>query len=169
MPYLIAGAGGPSERSLEWNPARSDRRDGAVVPTDARVLAVAGIARPERFFEDLTSAGWRVVGTMRFPDHHRFTRQDVERLKAAARVAEAIVMTTEKDAVRLDAHELGTLSVAAVPLTVSIEPAALFGGWLLGRLQAARRTQHRVSDAEHPAPPTGHEVRRTQNSEPNNP
>jgi tetraacyldisaccharide 4'-kinase len=115
------------------------RLDGAAVPTTDRVLAAAGIARPEGFFADLASAGWNVVGTMRFPDHHRFTYRDVKRLTAAARAADAIVMTTEKDAVRLAANDLGTLAVAAVPLTVGIEPAPVFAAWLLGRLQAARR------------------------------
>jgi tetraacyldisaccharide 4'-kinase len=114
------------------------RLDGAAVPTTDRVLAVAGIARPERFFADLSSAGWNVVGTIRFPDHHRFTSRDLKRLSAAARAADAIVMTTEKDAVRLAAEDLGTLAVAAVPLTAGIEPAPVFAAWLLDRLQAAR-------------------------------
>jgi tetraacyldisaccharide 4'-kinase len=114
------------------------RLDGVSVPTTDRVLAAAGIARPERFFADLAAAGWNVVGTIRFPDHHRFTNRDLKRLTAAARAADAIVMTTEKDAVRLAADNLGTLAVAAVPLTVSIEPAPVFAAWLLGRLQAAR-------------------------------
>jgi tetraacyldisaccharide 4'-kinase len=114
------------------------RVDGVSVPTTGRVLAAAGIARPERFFADLAAAGWNVVGTIRFPDHHRFTNRDLKRLTAAARAADAIVMTTEKDAVRLAAADLGTLAVAAVPLTASIEPAPVFAAWLLGRLQAAR-------------------------------
>jgi tetraacyldisaccharide 4'-kinase len=169
MPYPIAGGGGPTERASERNSTRTDRRDG-VIATDARVLAIAGIARPERFFEDLASAGWNVVGTMRFPDHHRFTSRDVERLTAAARAAEAIVMTTEKDAVRLTAHDLGRLAAAAVPLTVSVEPAAAFAAWLLGRLQAARLTRRRVSDAGHQAPrPTRDEAPGMRNPEPNNP
>jgi tetraacyldisaccharide 4'-kinase len=108
------------------------------VATTDRVLAAAGIARPERFFADLASAGWNIVGTIQFPDHHRFTNRDLKRLTAAARAADAIVMTTEKDAVRLAAGDLGTLAVAAVPLTAGIEPAPEFAAWLLGRLQAAR-------------------------------
>jgi tetraacyldisaccharide 4'-kinase len=138
IPYPIAGAGGSNERAPEWTPRRSDRRGGGVVPTADRVLATAGISRPERFFADLASAGWNVIGAIRFPDHHWFTNRDVKRLTAAARAADAIVMTTEKDAVRLAARDLGTLAVAAVPLTVGIEPAPVFAAWLLGRLQAAR-------------------------------
>ena len=42
------------------------------------VFVVAGIARPERFFADLASAGWDVVGTMAFRDHHLFTRRDID-------------------------------------------------------------------------------------------
>ena len=82
---------------------------------------------------------WNVVDTIRFPDHHRFTNRDLKRLTAAARAADAIIMITEKDAVRLAADDLGTLAVAAVPLTASIEPAPVFAAWLLDRLQAARR------------------------------
>jgi tetraacyldisaccharide 4'-kinase len=115
------------------------RLDGAAMPTAGRVLAAAGIARPEGFFADLASAGWNVVGTMRFPDHHQFTNRDLKRLTATARAADAIVMTTEKDAVRLTADDLGTLAVAAVPLTVGIEPAPAFAAWLFARVQAARR------------------------------
>ena len=113
--------------------------DSVVVPSGTRVFATAGIARPERFFADLASAGWELVGSMPFPDHHRFTRGDVARLSAAAKTsAAAIVLTTEKDAVRFEACELGGLPMAAVPLHVGVEPADAFRDWLLERLRVAR-------------------------------
>lgn len=125
--------------------------DTVVVPSGDPVFAVAGIARPERFVADLTSAGWRIAGVMTFPDHHRFTSREVKRVLAAARAARAaIVMTTDKDAVRLAVHDLGGAPVATVPLIVTIEPAAEFSAWLRDRLHAARfkrqsapRTPHR--------------------------
>jgi tetraacyldisaccharide 4'-kinase len=114
--------------------------DSAAVAADQPVFAVAGIARPERFFADLTSSGWRVAGTMRFRDHHRFSNRDVTRVAAAARAAGAtLIMTTEKDAVRLTGTSFGALPAAAVPLTATIEPTAAFADWLIDRLQAARR------------------------------
>ena len=113
--------------------------DTVVVPADERVFAVAGIARPERFFADIESAGWRLVGTRAFADHHAFTDVDVMKVAIAARAAGAsIVMTTEKDAVRFDPDRLEGVPLAAVPLEVSIEPAAAFDTWLLARLAAAR-------------------------------
>jgi tetraacyldisaccharide 4'-kinase len=101
------------------------------------VLALAGIARPQRFFDDLTAAGWRLTGAVSFRDHHRYAAADVARIARAAResLAEAIV-TTEKDAVRLERFA-GPLPFAVAPMTVTIEPAA-FGGWLAGRLHDAR-------------------------------
>jgi tetraacyldisaccharide 4'-kinase len=106
-----------------------------VVPAASRVFAVAGIARPERFFSDLIAGGWDVVGHIAFRDHHRFSRADVIRMEREARkAAAAIVLTTEKDAVRLAAEDLRDVPVAYVPLTASIEPAADFLAWLRARL-----------------------------------
>jgi tetraacyldisaccharide 4'-kinase len=100
------------------------------------VFAVAGIARPERFFGDISAAGWHLVGSMSFRDHHRFTAADVQRIGGAARAAgAAIILTTEKDAVRLEACDLEGLPVAAVPLIVGVEPADRFRDWLLGRIR----------------------------------
>jgi tetraacyldisaccharide 4'-kinase len=113
--------------------------DTVVVPTDEPVFGLAGIAKPERFFTGLASAGWRVVGTMTFRDHHAFTVRDIERASAAARSSgAAIVLTTEKDAVRLTRRQLGSVPVAAVPLTASIVAIARFAEWLCSRLAAAR-------------------------------
>jgi tetraacyldisaccharide 4'-kinase len=100
-----------------------------------KVFAVAGIARPERFFDGLPGAGWNLCGAMRFDDHHRFDQGDIDRIVGAAREAGAtMVITTEKDAVRLEGRTLAPLRLAAVPLQVTIEPADVFETWLMGRL-----------------------------------
>lgn len=124
----------------------------AVVPANEPVFAVAGIARPERFFTDLASAGWRVVGSRTFRDHHTFTDRDMSRVSAAARTAGAtIVMTTEKDAVRLASAAPGSVPVAVVPLIVTVEPTAEFTRWLCERL-ALSRTQNPEPSTRHPEP-----------------
>ncbi len=109
--------------------------DTVVVPNGSRVFAFAGIERPERFFADLTSAGWNVVGTKAFRDHYRFTAGDVARVGTAARKAgAAIVLTTAKDAVRLPAISV-ELPIAYVPLESTVEPADEFRAWLLGQIR----------------------------------
>jgi tetraacyldisaccharide 4'-kinase len=112
-----------------------DTGDTVVVPNESRVFAFAGIARPERFFSDLTSAGWNVVGTKAFHDHHRFSAGDIARLSAAAKKAgAAIVLTTDKDAVRLPASAM-KMPLASVPLVSTVEPAGEFRAWLLGQIR----------------------------------
>jgi len=105
------------------------------------LFAVAGIERPERFFDDLRATGRRVLGTRVFRDHHAFTNADLAAIIAAARAAGATaVVTTEKDAVRLEALVPPGLPFASVPLHTRIEPADGFASWLMARLAAARRT-----------------------------
>jgi tetraacyldisaccharide 4'-kinase len=106
-----------------------------------RVAAVAGIARPDRFRTTLESLGWDVVEWLTFWDHHWYTPGDVRRVDAVARAARAdAVVTTEKDAVRLEAllspdpAQSGTMPWAFVPVEAVIEPRAAFAAWLLERL-----------------------------------
>jgi tetraacyldisaccharide 4'-kinase len=107
---------------------------GAGPPSDARVFAVAGIARPHRFFADLSAAGWSIAGTLTFRDHHRFDPADLRRIGEAARAAGAeAVVTTEKDGVRLEPLLAGE-RIAVVPLILTLEPAV--APWLLARLAA---------------------------------
>jgi tetraacyldisaccharide 4'-kinase len=110
--------------------------DGALAPLSPSdpLLAVAGIARPERFFGDLRDAGWRLAGTRTFRDHHPFSGSDLEKLADDMRVNGATAMvTTEKDAVRFQALAGRHLPIAYVPLTITIEPD--FDKWLMSQLR----------------------------------
>jgi tetraacyldisaccharide 4'-kinase len=108
-------------------------------PADGPVVAVAGIATPARFHRALTAAGWNVAAMMGFGDHHAYRARDVRRIVAAAAAASArAVLTTEKDAMRLLPLRPLPALFAAVPLTVSVEPARIFGEWLLRRLGEVR-------------------------------
>jgi tetraacyldisaccharide 4'-kinase len=126
--------------------------ESVVVPPEARVFLVSAIARPERFFSDVASAGWKVVGTAAFRDHHQFTPRDIARIAKAARAAAAaIVLTTEKDAVRLEDQKLDDLPIASVPLIVGIEGPEQFHDWLLLRLRTSA-PQHPPTRAPTHAP-----------------
>ena len=104
----------------------------APAPAGSRVLAVAGIARPERFFRALRAQGWNVVAELAYSDHHWYTPRDLAEINNAAQQAHArIVVTTEKDAVRIGEQAWW----AALPMRVSIDPADEFRSWLHGRLK----------------------------------
>ncbi|MDR2674584.1 MAG: tetraacyldisaccharide 4'-kinase [Opitutaceae bacterium] len=68
-----------------------------------RVAAFSGIAVPEGFERFLRDFGAVIVHARRFMDHHRFNRADIEAVFAGALEQGAdFVVTTEKDAVRID-------------------------------------------------------------------
>ena len=114
-------------------------RDSVVVPPGSRVFLVTGIARPDRFDADVAAAGWEIGGVMAFRDHHQFDARDLKKITAAARACfAAIVLTTEKDAVRLATCDTAGLPLASVPLFVGVEPADRFCDWLFLRLEGAR-------------------------------
>jgi tetraacyldisaccharide 4'-kinase len=84
------------------------RRKMEIPPFDGPVAAFCGIARPDRFFQGLQSAGLRLAAQFVFPDHHSYTAKDLDPIfKAARKAGAAALITTEKDRVRL-----GKLSAA---------------------------------------------------------
>jgi tetraacyldisaccharide 4'-kinase len=107
----------------------------APVPAGARVVAVAGIARPERFFRAVRAQGWNVVAELRYSDHHWYTPKDLAQINNVAQDARArAVVTTEKDAVRIGEQAWW----AALPMRITIEPADEFRAWLRERLPPSR-------------------------------
>ena len=67
-----------------------------------KVAALSAIARPESFENFLEQLGAELVAKDHFADHHRYTRQEIIDFVNAAKAAGAeMVVTTEKDAVRI--------------------------------------------------------------------
>ena len=82
-------------------------------------IAFCGIARPASFFAQLRSAGCSLAGEVAFPDHYRYTSEDISALcKAAARAHATSFITTAKDAVKLTSDLRGRLEAVA-PLHVA--------------------------------------------------
>lgn len=69
--------------------------------TGDKWVAFAGIGRPEKFFSTLRGMGAILIQTRPFPDHHPFSEKDAQALLDLAGREEARLITTEKDAVRL--------------------------------------------------------------------
>jgi tetraacyldisaccharide 4'-kinase len=85
------------------------------------VLAFSGIADHAGFLRTVQGTGMTIAEDVRFPDHHPFDRRDVLRLREVLRVSgAALFVTTEKDAVRLEAEpQLKELLLAAAPVYVA--------------------------------------------------
>jgi tetraacyldisaccharide 4'-kinase len=100
-----------------------------------RVLAFAGIARPEKFFASLEEAGASVAARESFPDHHLFAPAELRRLFDRAARLEAMPATTAKDAARLPPEARARVAVLGIALAWD-DPAALAA--LLAELGTAR-------------------------------
>jgi tetraacyldisaccharide 4'-kinase len=88
-----------------------------------RMVAFAGIGRPEKFFNMLTQAGVNVVEAQAFPDHHVFKAAEMTALFAAAVRHSAELVTTEKDYYRLPPD--GREGITPIPVHVVFEDPAL--------------------------------------------
>ena len=104
----------------------------SVAPQSRRTAAFCGIGRPGEFFRALEGAGTEVVARLSFRDHHPYTSQDMEKLvKLGKRERCEEFVTTEKDAVRLNAELLlqltavAPLRVARLSLEIEDEDAAM--------------------------------------------
>lgn len=86
-----------------------DRPSGAVAPArdldGARVVLLSAIAKPMSFRATVEALGAEVVQEFVHRDHHRFTDGEVAAALAAARAADAQLVTTEKDDARLDGFD----------------------------------------------------------------
>lgn len=120
------------------------RREGrAEAGTGEPVLALAGIAGPGRFFDDLAAGGWNVAARMVFADHHRYTARDLSRMADAARRSGAVrLVTTEKDYVRLLPFRPFPVPVVFIPIRLEPDPRDEFRRWLCEELARVRGEAH---------------------------
>ncbi len=70
-----------------------------------RCLAFAGIARPQDFFAALRQRGLDLQGEVFFADHQQYTPETLKELRRACHNCDLLI-TTEKDAVKLQAADL---------------------------------------------------------------
>ena len=91
------------------------------------VLAFAGIAVPENFAGTLAALGVTPREFVAFPDHHAYDAADLRALETRARDGGAeVLVTTEKDAVRLSPS--ATMPVWAVAVRLALRDE--HGAWL---------------------------------------
>ena len=106
--------------------ASPDRRE--------RILAVAGISRPERFMDRLAGR-FQVVRREAFSDHQSFTTNDFKRWK---RIVESdrlhALVTTEKDVVRMPMDGIPGVAIRYEPMHAVWQEPAEVKAWLRNQI-----------------------------------
>ncbi len=87
------------------------------------VAAFCGIGNPHAFRQTLADLGAAISDFRIFPDHYAYTRADVEELRgwAEGQANESIVVTTQKDLVKLRLARLGGRALWALRICLHIE------------------------------------------------
>ena len=66
-----------------------------------KIVAVAGVASPGSFYEILSLHHAKIIRTFTYPDHHVYTRAEMREIMVVAEEYEAMIVTTEKDMVKM--------------------------------------------------------------------
>ena len=66
-----------------------------------KLVAFCGIGRPEKFFSMLGDLNMKVIDQISFPDHHFYSKKQITKILEIAEKNNALVVTTEKDYVKI--------------------------------------------------------------------
>jgi tetraacyldisaccharide 4'-kinase len=100
-----------------------------------KVCAFAGIGRPEAFQRSLNKLNLDIVSFQTFPDHHPYSRSDLDSLRQlAAKTGADRIVTTEKDGVRLTDFPDFLAEVALLRIGMEITPADAFAELIFSQL-----------------------------------
>jgi tetraacyldisaccharide 4'-kinase len=115
---------------LRWAEARHAPRDlidaeGRASPLEglagAPVAAFCGIGNPDGFRRTVEQLGVAPKGFRTFPDHHAYTRRDVDALAGWVRdLGAGLALTTQKDLVKLRTATLGAVPLCALRIGLEV-------------------------------------------------
>ena len=66
-----------------------------------KIIAFAGIGNPENFFNLLKNNKLNIIESVKFPDHHEYSEEDLKNLLKKIEKNQSILLTTEKDYLRI--------------------------------------------------------------------
>ncbi len=79
-------------------------------------IGFAGLGRPEKFKKTLEDCGLKLTAFYAFADHHPYTDGDMQKLLQEANLKKAVLITTEKDWVRIS--EIRRSQIQTLPIAL---------------------------------------------------
>ncbi len=113
------------------------------VPEDRRpkttkpYIAFAGLGRPEKFYHLLQKLHYDIKSWHPFPDHYNYKPEDIYKLIGEAKEKNALLITTEKDFIRLP-EENWDMEIVQLPIRLAWEDEKAVTDFVSGRLKEIR-------------------------------
>ena len=86
------------------------------------VVAFCGLGNPVAFWRQLSDLNYEIASRVPFPDHHRYSRQDIDYLNAVAKsVAANAIVTTAKDLMNVEAAHKFALPIYALEIEFQVD------------------------------------------------
>lgn len=86
-----------------------------------KYVIFSGIGNPDTFKEILIQNSFNISKDMRFPDHHQYSRKDINKIKLYAKETGSKILTTEKDYVKLNKEEAKEINYLSIDLLIQNE------------------------------------------------
>tara|TARA_Y100000816_G_scaffold289571_1_gene276296 strand:+ start:2145 stop:3089 length:945 start_codon:yes stop_codon:yes gene_type:complete len=89
--------------------------------TNDRYLIFSGIGNPQSFRNVLINYNFNIIEEIIFPDHHKYSKNEIENIKFKAKKLNAKIITTEKDFVKITNFETSNIDFIEVKLKIKNE------------------------------------------------
>ena len=84
-------------------------------------LAFSGIGNPDTFLKTLKKNNFKIIKTINFPDHYKYSNRDITKIKETAKNLKAKIVTTEKDYYRLNKLNTEGIDFLKIELKITNE------------------------------------------------
>ena len=89
------------------------------------VVAFAGIGNPQKFFDTLKENNINVLKEIKYPDHHKYSNKELENLIQEKKRNNAILITTEKDYLRIKENIKKHISYLKIKIEIQNQDALI--------------------------------------------
>jgi tetraacyldisaccharide 4'-kinase len=104
------------------------------------VAVMCGVGNPQAFSDDLLRVGINIVVEDFFRDHYAFSQSDLDHVTRAAKETSAdAILTTEKDAIRLEGLAQGDIPIYAAQLEIQSDDEVKLKSLLLRTVTAKKQ------------------------------
>jgi tetraacyldisaccharide 4'-kinase len=86
----------------------------------SKIFVVSAIADPTLFYRMIHDWDGEIIDTLQFPDHHRYSARDWQRINRVSRNAD-FILTTEKDIVKLARFPFARDKLMALRVAMTVE------------------------------------------------